>query len=189
MTSYQLHLLRHGAPERPGLFTGRTDASPDAEGLALCVAKTRDLAFTRVIASDLVRARAPAEEAAAGRGTPLVIDPRWRELDFGDWEGRAAAEIPEADLSRFWSDPELFPPPGGETWSAIRDRVGAALADLPPEDALIIAHGGSIRAALGVLFDFSHTQVWACDLPYAGLISLRVWPGEPRVAQIIGLRT
>ena len=42
---------------------------------------------------------------------------------------------------------------------------------------------------LASLFGFGQRQVWAFDLPYAALISLRVWSGTPRSAQIAGLWT
>lgn len=45
-----------------------------------------------------------------------------------------------------------------------------------------------MRAALAVLCGFDSRQSWAIDLPYASLLSVRVWPGETRAAQIIGLR-
>ncbi len=46
-----------------------------------------------------------------------------------------------------------------------------------------------MRAALHLLCRFDLRQTWAVDLPYAALLSLRVWPGEDRFAQITGLRT
>jgi alpha-ribazole phosphatase len=63
--------------------------------------------------------------------------------------------------------------------------VGAALAELQG-DTLVVSHAGAIRAALGVLLRLDHTQVWAFDLPYGALISLRVWPDG---AQVTGLAT
>jgi alpha-ribazole phosphatase len=30
-------------------------------------------------------------------------------------------------------------------------------------------------------------QCWAIDLPHAAVLSLRIWPGELRSAQIVGL--
>jgi alpha-ribazole phosphatase len=44
-----------------------------------------------------------------------------------------------------------------------------------------------MRAALAHLCGFGHREVWAFDLPYAALLSLRVWPGAPRSAQIAAL--
>jgi alpha-ribazole phosphatase len=39
------------------------------------------------------------------------------------------------------------------------------------------------------LCGFPLAQLWAIDLPYAALLSLRVWPGARLSAQIVGLAT
>jgi hypothetical protein len=36
VSAFRLHLLRHGAPEVPGLLLGRTDAAPTGAGVAAC---------------------------------------------------------------------------------------------------------------------------------------------------------
>lgn len=187
MTAFALHLLRHGAPETPGLLMGRTDGVPTPEGIAACVAHAEDLGIELLIASDLHRSRAAGEAIGAALGVPLIIDPRWRELDFGDWDGQAASTIDRDALGRFWSDPDANPPPGGEHWSALVARVSAAIADLAPVPTLIVTHGGAMRAALHSLCGFDQRQLWAFDLPYAALLSLRIWPGERPGAQIAGL--
>jgi alpha-ribazole phosphatase len=175
--------MRHGAPARAGLMLGRTDDDVIPSGLAACVEQARSFDCTRLISSDLRRARRCAEAI----GTP-AIDARWRELDFGDWDGRSASEIDDAALGRFWNDPDAFPPPAGERWSALRTRVGAALAALPPEPTLVVTHGGPMRAAIAELCGLGLAATWALDLPYAAVLSLRVWEGAPRRAQITGLR-
>ncbi len=187
MTPFPLHLLRHGAAETPGLMMGRTDGAPTPAGIAACMKKARDLDIERLIASDLGRARLAGAAIAQERATPLAIDPRWRELDFGAWDGLKSDAIDPDALGRFWEDPDANPPPGGERWSALTGRVGAALCDLAPASTLIVTHGGAMRAALHMLCGFDHPRLWAFDLPYGALLSLRVWPGDRRSAQIIGL--
>lgn len=187
MTPFALHLLRHGAPETPGLLMGRTDGAPTNEGIATCAAQAGDLAIERLIASDLRRSRAAGEAIAAATGTQLTIDPRWRELDFGEWDGKASSAVEPGAFGRFWDDPDVNPPPGGERWSEFIARVSAAIADLSPVPTLVVTHGGAMRAALHSLCGFDQRQLWAFDLPYAALLSLRVWPGERASAQIAGL--
>lgn len=187
MTGFALHLLRHGAPETPGLLMGRTDGAPTAEGIAACVAQARNLGIERLIASDLHRCRAAGEAIAAVTGRPLIVDPRWRELDFGDWDGQPASAVAAEALHRFHDDPDANPPPGGERWSALVARLAAAIADLAPVPTLVVTHGGAMRAALHILCGFDQRQLWAFDLPYAGRLSLGVWPGEAPAAQIAGL--
>lgn len=186
-SGFALYLMRHGEPEGAGRLIGATDAAPTAAGIAACVEQARDLGAQALIVSDLSRARAAGEAISARTGVSLAIDPRWRELDFGAWDGMAPGEVDGTALSRFWDDPDRSPPPDGERWSALVMRVSAALADLASQPTLVVTHGGAMRAALAVLCGFSVRQTWAIDLPYAGLLALRVWPGETPTAQIIGL--
>ncbi len=187
MTAFALHLLRHGAPETPGLLMGRTDGMPSAEGIAACTAQAEDLGIEHLVASDLRRSREAAEAIGAATGLPPTIDPRWRELDFGDWDGQPSSAVDPDGLGRFWDDPDANPPPGGEPWSSLVSRISSAISDLAPVPTLVVTHGGTMRAALHVLCGFDQCQLWAFDLPYAALLSLRVWPGERPSAQIAGL--
>lgn len=187
MTAFALHLLRHGAPETPGLLMGRTDGAPTRDGIAACVAQAEDLDIKRLIASDLQRSRAAGEATGKALGVPLVVDPRWRELDFGRWDGMPASAVDPDAFGRFRDDPDANPPPDGERWSSLVARVSVAIADLAPVPTLIVTHGGAMRAALHALCGFDQRQLWTFDLPYASLLSLRVWPGEIPAAQIVGL--
>jgi alpha-ribazole phosphatase len=182
-----LHLMRHGEPELTGRMLGRTDCGATAAGIAACVAQTARLEIGALVSSDLRRTRVAAEAIAMVRERPLTIDPRWRELDFGDWDGLAAADLDSAALGRFWQDPDRDPPPGGERWSALVARVGAAIAALDPAPTLVVTHAGAMRAALAHLCGFAFDRLWAFDLPYGGLLSLRLAP-EHGSAQIVGLR-
>lgn len=184
---FMLHLMRHGAPVVPGRMMGRTDVAPTPEGVAACVARAASLPFAGVISSDLTRSQAPASTIATTRGVPHMVDARWRELDFGQWDGLAAGEIDAQALHRFHADPDANPPPDGESWSALVARVHAGIDALPPLPTLIVTHAGAMRAALAVLCGFAQAQLWTIDLPYGALLSLRIWPGEQRMAQITGL--
>ena len=187
MSGYLLYLLRHGEPELTGRMLGRTDCAATSQGVAACLDQVEPIDIERVFSSDLERARACAAAIADARGMPVSLDPGWREIDFGDWDGLASAAIDPVALGRFWNDPDAAPPPGGERWSTLTARVAAAIENLGEQPALVVTHGGAMRAALQVLCGFEQRQLWAFDLPYAALLGLRVWPGEPRSAQIVGL--
>jgi alpha-ribazole phosphatase len=189
MGAFLLHLMRHGAPETPGLLLGRTDAAPLASGVAACRARAEGLAVEALFSSDLVRARLAAEAIGAAQDLPMTIDPRWRELDFGAWDGLHPSAVAPDAMAAFWNDPDANPPPQGERWSALVARVAAAIDALEPRDTLVVTHAGAMRAALAVLCSFGHPQTWAIDLPYGALLSLKVWPGERPAGQIVGLRT
>ena len=182
-----VHLMRHGRPTNPGRLLGHTDDAATAEGIAACVAQAADLSPTGVISSDLHRAERCAAAIAAAQGATATVDVRWRELDFGAWDGCDPRSLDAAALGRFWADPDGSPPPGGERWSALKVRVGAALADLS-DRTLVVSHAGAMRAALAQACDLSARQAWAFDLPYAALVTLRLWRGELPAAQIVRLR-
>jgi alpha-ribazole phosphatase len=185
--AFLLHLLRHGAPELTGRMLGRTDSPVTAEGMAACLARAKSLHFNTLVCSDLMRSQAIADAIGRERGLAPATDARWRELDFGDWDGLAAAEIDAAALQRFWDDPDAAPPPGGERWSDLVARITDAIEELTPATSLIVTHGGAMRAALKSLCGFGFRELWAFDLPYAALITLRIWPD--RTAQIVALQT
>ncbi|WP_260925265.1 histidine phosphatase family protein [Novosphingobium sp. 9] len=187
MSGFLVHLLRHGAPPMPGLLLGHRDPPVTPEGMAACLARVPDLSFAAVASSNLQRCAATAQQVAQARGLSCKTDPRWRELDFGDWDGQAPDQVDPTALAAFHADPDGSPPPQGERWSALVARVGEALAALPARDTLVVTHAGAIRAALAAQFGFAQGQLWAFDLPYASVLTLRVWEGAPRMAQIVGL--
>ncbi|OCC24186.1 histidine phosphatase family protein [Croceicoccus estronivorus] len=188
MSGFALHLLRHGAPEVPGLLMGRTDGAPTPDGITACIRQATRISFTRLVSSDLSRTTLAARAVGKVHGVPVREDARWRELDFGVWDGLPPSQVDPETIGQFWNDPDAHPPPGGELWSSLVARVSEAIDDLDQAPTLVITHGGAMRAALAVLFGFDHPALWAFDLPCASLLSIQIWPGQPRSAQIIGLR-
>lgn len=188
MTGFTLHLLRHGAPEQPGRFMGRTDGAPTRAGIEACARQAASIEVRQLISSGLQRCARAAEAISEASSLVPIIDPHWRELDFGAWEGQAAGTIDPDALGRFWTDPDANPPPGGERWSALAARVSNAIDELASVDTLVVTHAGAMRAALHHLCGFDARQIWAFELPYAALLSLRIWRGDRPGAQIIGLR-
>ena len=184
--SVTLHLMRHGEPTMAGRLLGRTDCPATPHGIARCGEAARRLEVSTVIASDLRRAAECGAAAAEGLGLPLRLDPRWRELDFGAWDGLDPAEVESAALARFWRDPDTCPPPDGERWSSLVARVAAAVTEVTAP-TLVVTHAGAMRAALAALCGLDAQQVWAFDLPYGCVLSLAVWPGPPRTAQVRSL--
>jgi broad specificity phosphatase PhoE len=105
------------------------------------------LAPTRVVCSDLLRTR----ETSTLLGYPSPeIDPRLREADLGDWTGKYVSDLIAASNSDYvaWREGQ-FTPPNAEPWTALCQRVQAALEALSSqrEVILVVTHGGPIRAA------------------------------------------
>ncbi|WP_152363729.1 histidine phosphatase family protein [Microlunatus speluncae] len=89
-------------------------------------ARRHDDGLSAVFASDLTRAAETATVAFAGSDTPILLDWRLRECDFGDLNG-----MPAADLHHGMAEHLDLPYPGGESWRQAVERAGRFLQDLP----------------------------------------------------------
>jgi broad specificity phosphatase PhoE len=155
-----LYLARHGQTDdnrepirvqgftdTPLNDTGRRQARELAERVA-------PMGFVALWSSDLSRARETAEIVGRNIGLSVRLDPRLREADRGEWEGRRFIDIEREEPERYaaWrTAPATFRFPGGESLRDQLERVTASLADVRrsgEQPALIICHGGSIRVAL-----------------------------------------
>lgn len=186
MKERTVHLVRHVPPVRTGLLLGHCDIGPSVRDCPLLRAQVTGLSIRSVVSSDLSRAAEPAGILATAMGRPLILSQRWRELDFGEWDGLSPIDVDQAALSAFWDDPEANAPPRGERWSHLCERVARALTELG-DKALVITHAGAMRAAISVLTGLDTRGVWALDLPYRARLTLRIWPGQPLAGQIVGL--
>lgn len=174
--------LRHGETELPEALIGRTDPSLSAAGRASVARQLRGRTWPTIVTSPLRRALETAQIAASGMiaagGTAVEADADWREIDFGDWDGRPRSDLADdARLTAFFSDPEANPPPGGETMHAVRTRVASALERVAAQGGgpvLVVAHGGSIRMALSVLLGISLERLWAIRIACATLIRVEL---------------
>ncbi|MBL0283406.1 MAG: alpha-ribazole phosphatase family protein [Zoogloea sp.] len=148
----ELYLIRHPRPAvAPGICYGQTDLGL-AESASAVAERLRPLLPQdfALYASPLARARLLAEAL----GTPQ-LDPRLKEIHFGDWEGRSFDDIGQAALDAWAAEPLDFAPPGGESPRSMAARALDFLADLraaPPAPAVVVvAHGGPLRALAGQL--------------------------------------
>jgi probable phosphoglycerate mutase len=139
---------------------------------------------TRIISSDLSRARETAEAIARSTGQPLCTDAGLRERHFGVWQGHTYAEVAERwpeDAERWRRREPAYGPPEGETLQGFFDRCLSTLTRLAREHAgqnlVLVAHGGVLdcfyRAASGQ--SLTAPRTW--ELPNTGVNRL-LWTGE-----------
>ncbi len=153
----RLLLLRHGQStwNAEGRWQGHADAplSDLGEAQALDAARRVEaFGFSRVVSSDLQRARRTAEVLAAAAGLAVEVDTDLREIDVGDWTGFTRAEIEAkwpGELAA-WSEGRRESTVGGETRTHLTDRARAALVRAAAvagagDRVLLVAHGALIR--------------------------------------------
>ncbi len=145
MQNLVLWLVRHGETpaSRDGVLAGWADVPLTPRGAEQAEAVRPALAgerFDSVWCSDLRRA---VESARLAYGEARR-EPRLREINFGELEGRAWATLDpavRASIATF----NGFHPAGGESLEQVRERVLPFLAELPPGRHLLFTHGGIIR--------------------------------------------
>jgi broad specificity phosphatase PhoE len=145
-------LIRHGQStwNADGRWQGHADPPLSELGEAQATAAAEHVAGVDVvISSDLERARRTAEILAAAVGGPgaVVVEPRLRERDAGEWTGLTRIQI-EAAWPGYLDGGRR--PPRFEDADAVAARALAALEELHRAHTgrvvLAVAHGGVIRS-------------------------------------------
>ncbi|MGD9786993.1 MAG: histidine phosphatase family protein [Sulfuricellaceae bacterium] len=189
-------LLRHGEPEGGTKFRGWVDDPLSSTGWAQMRASAGEAChWDAVVTSPLLRCAEFAHELAAKHGLPVAVDEHFKEMGFGEWEGKTPAEVARQDAARlesFWRDPANFPPPGGESLTAVQARVAAGWQDLLTRHGgrrvLLVCHGGVIRLVLALALGIPLSNLFRLQVPFAALSRLRVdGEGESALPQLLFL--
>ena len=151
----KIWLIRHGATagNLEKRYIGRTDEALCPRGIV----QTGQLAARsrkpdRLFASPMLRTRQTAEYAFPGMA--YRTDERLREMDFGLFEGKTAAELEHDSQYRDWLESNCEAPvPGGESVADFKERCCQAFVELldgiPAGDtAAFVVHGGTIMAVM-----------------------------------------
>lgn len=159
-----LLIVRHGESEwnALGRWQGQADPELSVRGEEQAVRAARALAgipISRVVSSDLSRARRTAGIIAERLGvTAISVEQGLREVDVGEWSGLTRPEIEARwpKLLAAWSEGRLESTPGGETLTALRDRVTGAIQRVleagraengaQPGAILVVSHRRAISA-------------------------------------------
>ncbi|HTX60034.1 MAG TPA: histidine phosphatase family protein [Verrucomicrobiae bacterium] len=203
MRDLRLALIRHGATQwnASRRFQGRSDVPLSDEGRAQARALAAALAgerFDAVYASDLVRAFETARIVAEPHRLAVVADERLREFDFGAWEGLTWDEIVASrphlqDTGRTLA--RRYAPEGGETFEAVRARVGAffdglgkAFAGRSQAHVAVVMHAGPLHAALEVLRLDPPRDGPPVSFAAASLTRVAMEAGRPRLISLGDVR-
>ena len=184
-SSTLIDVLRHGEPLGGARYRGRTDDALSQTGWQQMTDAVnfepvnKSAPWTQIISSPLSRCADFARLLSETHQLELLIEPRFAEIDFGDWEGLTSQQIMDHDskqLLQYWDNPIDNSPPNGESLNDFSSRVIAAWNELLSEHAaadnkhlLIITHGGSLRIIMSHVLTMPLTALFKLDVPYACL--------------------
>lgn len=177
VTQYNTDRIFMGHDPVPLSPTGRAQVERLAERL-------HDDPPTRIVCSDILRARQSAEIVSTKLGLPFELHAGLREVDVGRAKGVSYAEAAER-----W--PEIFAPegesrfPGGESFAEVADRATAFLRSEvlgSPGRVLAVTHGGVVRGVTARLLRLPLEAVADFVIDNASLTRFR---SENGVAQLV----
>ncbi|TWG94215.1 putative phosphoglycerate mutase [Nocardioides sp. J9] len=141
-----------------------------------------------VVASPVRRTRETAEIVAGALGLPVEEEPAFAEMEFGEWDGLTFTEVAERDKERMeaWFADMSYPPPGGESFVQVRERVLAGLARLLETHAgrtvVVVSHVTPIKTLVAHAMEAPLDSVFRLELAPAAVSVISFWP-DPRTGE------
>lgn len=178
-------LIRHAPHGQLGeVLSGRTpELALTPEGrrqAARLAARLAHEPIVRVQASPLQRAVETAEIIAAPHGQVRVeLCPALDEVDFGEWAGRAFAELSSDPQWDEWNSARSQArAPGGETMAEAQDRIWAHIVHIalehPGETLALVTHCDLIRAAIARVLGLSLDRLLDFEVSPASVSRIEV---------------
>lgn len=168
----QVFLIRHPPPQiDAGVCYGRLDVDCADPGPYAAALRPYLPPGTVVISSPLRRARCLAEALSPA----ARIDPRLREIDFGDWEGRRWNDIARPEIDAWAADVLGFIPPGGESVAMLHARAvdfAAELGAAAHDHVALVSHAGVLRALTGHWRGLAASEWTQLTFAYGGHVTL-----------------
>jgi len=176
-----LFLVRHGrtAINVGNKLQGRIDHPLDEVGQQQAAEIGLVLkGIDRVISSPLIRAK----QTANAFGLPVEVDPRFIELDYGDFDGMLQKDVPALTWKE-WRRDNHFRPPNGETLIELDLRVREALSELIDEarnkNLVIVSHVSPIKAAIAWTIGTDVGSCWRMLLDRASISRIEITENGP----------
>ena len=185
-----LTLVRHGqtAANAQNLLQGHINHPLDEVGLAqvslLGGALQKISPVSRVVASPLQRAQQTAQAITQGLSQHIEVetDPRWIELNYGDFDGQPVSSVSPEQWAT-WRTDEHFRPPHGETLAELSVRVheaiDALLADSVSAHIVVVSHVSPIKAAVAWALGVGVEVSWRTALDRASMTTVRLDAKHP----------
>jgi broad specificity phosphatase PhoE len=185
--------LRHGEStgNASGVAQGRGSSPLSERGRAQAAAVGRRLReakpFDLIVSSDMERAL----ETARAVDLPFEVDPAWREMDLGEWEGLPFVEVAERfpeELAALQRGDPVQIGRTGESIPAFTERVSEAIDRLVQRmdgegRVLVSAHGGVIERAVAIALGIRGSVAFAGRVTNTSLTTISIRNNARRIVR------
>ena len=177
-----IDLIRHGEPVGGRKYRGQIDDPLSNKGWTQMRQAVADhKPWDVIISSTLSRCIEFAQELGQRHAIEVIREPRFIEIDFGEWEGRTANELAREDarqVQRFLADPLNNTPRGAETLYEFEARIIGAWNDVLQQHAgrhvLLVGHAGMMRMIMRHVLDMPLERMFRIQVANAAITRIRV---------------
>lgn len=188
-----LVLIRHALTDPTGTaLSGRAPGIPlnsrgcqQAERLAAQLAQSR---IRQVFSSPLERARETAAPLAKRLAVALTVSEALTDIDFGEWTGRALAELEPLESWRRWNQcRSCVRVPNGEMILEVQARMMGELDRLcrqfPDEQLAVVSHADPLRTVLAFYLGMPLDSMHRLEISPASVsvVEVRPWGAQVRL--------
>lgn len=182
MTETVIDLIRHGEPIGGRRYRGHTIDDPLTEKgwTQMWHAVGEYNLWQQIITSPLQRCQVFARALGERHGINVTIEPRFKEVGFGAWEGSTHDEIRircADEYQAFLKDPVTHRPRGAEVLDDFIERVGAAYDETIDcyrgQHCLVVTHAGVIRVLVARTVYAAPTGLYRIKIDNGGITRLR----------------
>jgi alpha-ribazole phosphatase len=173
-------LVRHTTPDiDKGICYGQADLDVGLtyqEEMNDVWQQIKDDQFDRVYSSPLKRCDRLARDLSNGQ-YDIHYDDRLKEMNFGEFEMKRWLDIHNSPKGRTWFKNYINQPvPGGESLLDLIVRTQDFIDDVQHDinKALVITHGGVIRAFYAILDKVGKDQLFDLQIPYGQVVRFKI---------------
>lgn len=168
----KIYITRHGQTEWnvEGRMQGAKNSNLTEQGKkeALNLGNSlKDTKIDYIYTSPLTRAYETALLIKRDRDIDVEIYENLKEMNFGIWEGMHSDDVVrdyKEEHYKFWNEPHLYTPIGGETFEVLIKRVKIALSDIinqnKGENILLVTHTVVIKAIYAIVKGYEIKDFW-----------------------------
>ncbi|SEJ27983.1 alpha-ribazole phosphatase [Propionispira arboris] len=176
-----IYVVRHGETEynRRKVYFGWSDICLNETGRKQCITLKEELTYVKfdeIWASPSIRTMETAKIIT--RGQALKIEDRFRELNFGEWEGLHYLTIEKqypVEWKAWGDDWQHYCLPGGESFMDFYERVKNAWNELKSQvvrqkeikNVLLTVHGGTLKVITLLEKKLPLKAYWQIKFPLA----------------------